>query len=278
MPYAENNGTKIYWQEEGIGGTAGAGDPGASAIDARATVLLIMGLGYTHEMWSRVAPVLGSKYRVISFDNRGVGLTDAPPGPYTMPAMAADSIAVMDAAGCRQAHVFGISMGGMIAQELVLRYPERVRSLILGCTACGGAHSVPARPQVLETLRARGTMSVDEGIRAMVPYIYDQATPRERIEQDLEIRARTYPRPESYFAQLAGVMAHDTYERLGSIAVPTLVIHGEGDMLVPPENGRLLASRIPGAKLVMLPSASHIFPTDQPEASITAILSFLSEV
>jgi 3-oxoadipate enol-lactonase len=265
MPYAENCGTRIYWEEQG------AGDSGASA-----TVLLIMGLGYTHEMWNRVAPALGGKYRVISFDNRGVGLTDAPPGPYTMPAMAADSIAVMDAAGCPRAHVFGISMGGMIAQEMVLRYPDRVGSLILGCTACGGPHSTAAQPEVLETLRARGTMTVDEGIRAMVPYIYDAATPRERVEQDLEIRARTYPKEESYFAQLAGVAAHDTYDRLGSIAVPTLVIHGENDQLVPPENGRVLAGKIPGAKLVMLPGASHIFPTDQPEASLGAILSFLS--
>ena len=265
MPYAENDGTRIYWEEQG------AGDPGA-------TVLLIMGLGYTHEMWNRVAPVLSAKYRVISFDNRGVGLTDAPPGPYTVPAMAADSIAVMDAAGCRSAHVFGISMGGMIAQELVLRYPDRVRSLILGCTACGGPHSVAAQPEVLETLRARGTMTVDEGIRAMVPYIYDPATPQERIEQDLEIRARAYPKEESYFAQLAGVMAHDTFDRLGSIAVPTLVIHGESDQLVPPENGRVLAGKIPGAKLVMLPVASHIFPTDQPEASIDAVLCFLAGV
>src|SRR5215470_19388002 len=98
MPYAENDGTRIFWEEQGPNGPDGSGDP----------VLLIMGLGYTHEMWNRVTPALSSKYRVISFDNRGVGLTDAPPGPYTMPTMAADSIAVMDAAGCGRAHVFGI--------------------------------------------------------------------------------------------------------------------------------------------------------------------------
>src|SRR5215470_17969608 len=184
MPYAENDGTRIYWEEQG------AGDP----------VVLIMGLGYTHEMWHRLAPALAKQYRVISFDNRGVGQTDAPPGPYSMQAMAADTVAVMDAAGCGRAHVFGISMGGMIAQELALRYPERVRSLILGCTACGGPHAIPAGPGVLATLMARGNMTAEEGIRAMVPFIYDPGTPRERIEQDLEIRARTYPKAESYFA------------------------------------------------------------------------------
>jgi len=125
---------------------------------------------------------------------------------------------------------------------------------------------------------ARGNMTAEEGIRAMVPFIYDPGTPRELVDQDLEIRARTYPKAASYFAQVAGVMAHNTYDRLGEITAPTLVIHGENDQLVPPENGALLAKRIQGAKLVMLPRASHIFPTDQPEASIEAILSFLSGV
>src|SRR5690242_17192324 len=98
MPYADNNGVKIFWEQQGAGTEA---------------VLLIMGLGYTHEMWHRVAPSLAESYRVILFDNRGVGLTDAPPGPYTMSDMASDAAAVLRAAGCDQANVFGISMGGM---------------------------------------------------------------------------------------------------------------------------------------------------------------------
>ena len=260
MPYAENDGAKIYWEEHG------SGEP----------VLLIMGLGYTLDMWHRVLPALSEHYRVIAFDNRGVGRSDVPPGPYTIPVMASDAAAVMDAAKIDAAHVFGISMGGMIAQEFALQYPARVRSLILGCTTCGGAGAVTAEPEVLSGLLARARMSVEEAIQAMARYVYDAATPKERLEEDFDIRRRTYPSSEGYLAQLQGVQSWDSFSRLSRIAAPTLVIHGESDKLVPPANGKLIARSISGAKLVILPAASHIFTTDQPEASNRAVLSFLA--
>ena len=190
--------------------------------------------------------------------------------------MAADAAAVLDAAGVDSAHVFGASMGGMIAQELALQHPARVRSLILGCTACGGRESTPARREVLEALGARSTMTRDEAMRVMVPYIFDASTPRDLVEEDLAIRNGTTVPNEGYFAQLQAIRSWSgTFARLGSIAVPTLVIHGETDELVPAENGRVIAAAIPNATLVMLPHASHIFFTDQIEASTQAILSFL---
>jgi len=261
MPYADNAGVKIYWEE------AGGGDP----------LLLIMGLGYSHDMWNRTLPVVSERYRTISFDNRGVGRSDVPPGPYQIPTMAADAAAVMDSAGVERAHVFGISMGGMIAQEFALRYPNRVRSLILGCTTHGGAEAVAADAEVITTLMARGMMSAEDGIRAMIPFIYDASTSRQRIEEDLEIRARTYPSAGGYFAQIQGIMAFNSRSRLSELKVPTLVIHGESDRLIPPENGSLIARLIGGARLLMIPGASHIFPTDQPEISHEAILGFLAE-
>ncbi|HVG19154.1 MAG TPA: alpha/beta fold hydrolase [Blastocatellia bacterium] len=260
MPYADNDGTKIYWEERG------SGEP----------LLLIMGLGYTLDMWHRTRPSLAERYRVIAFDNRGVGRSDVPPGPYAISTMASDAAAVMDAAGVDAAHVFGVSMGGMIAQEFALRYPARAKSLVLGCTTCGGPGSTAAEPEVIKTLAARATMSVEEAIHAMAHYVYDAATPRERLEEDFEIRRRTYPSSEGYLAQLRGVFEWESFSRLSQINVPTLVIHGESDRLVPPANGKLLAESIPGARLVMLPSASHIFMTDQPEAANQAILSFLA--
>jgi pimeloyl-ACP methyl ester carboxylesterase len=111
----------------------------------------------------------------------------------------------------------------------------------------------------------------------MVPYIYDAATPRERIEEDLEIRRRTYPTSKGYFGQIQAIFDFDARSRLPEISAPTLVIHGESDRLVPPENGRLIAGLIPNAKLIMLGEASHIFMTDQPEASIDTVLSFLKQ-
>lgn len=261
MPYADNAGVKIYWEEEGVG------EP----------LLLIMGLGYTHDMWNRTLPVVSQRYRTISFDNRGVGRSDVPSGPYPIPVMATDAAAVMDAAGIESAHVFGISMGGMIAQEFALQYPDRVHSLILGCTSHGGPEAVAADAEVIGTLMARGMMSPEDGIRAMIPFIYDPSTPREHIEEDMEIRRRTFPTAEGYFAQVRGIMVFDSRSRLAQLKIPTLVIHGESDRLIPPENGRQIARLIDGAKLLMIPGASHIFPTDQPDISHQAILSFLAE-
>jgi pimeloyl-ACP methyl ester carboxylesterase len=136
---------------------------------------------------------------------------------------------------------------------------------------------VLADAEVVSTLMARGTMSPEDGIQAMIPFIYDSSTPRERIEEDLVIRRRTFPTAEGYFAQVQGIFAFESLSRLSQIKTPTLVIHGESDRLVPPENGRRLARLIAGARLVMIPGASHLFPTDQPDAAHEAILSFLEE-
>jgi pimeloyl-ACP methyl ester carboxylesterase len=260
MPYATSSGTRIFWEE------AGAGEP----------LLLIMGLGYSHEMWHRTLPVVSKHYRTILFDNRGVGKSDVPQGAYAIAQMAADAAAVLDAAGIAKARVFGISMGGMIAQEFALNYPERVNRLVLGCTACGGPNSVSAERKVIEILMARATMTPDEGAEAMAPYIYDASTPRERIEEDLAIRRLHYPQAAGYMGQVQAILAWSTFDRLAGIRAPTLIIHGETDQLVPPENARILAQHIAGSRLVMLPHASHIFVTDQPEASHREVLAFLS--
>ncbi len=264
MPFANSAGTRIYWEESG--GLPERAEP----------VLLIMGLGYAHQMWHRTRPLLESKYRTILFDNRGVGQSDVPPGPYPVAQMADDAAAVLDAAGIAKAHVYGVSMGGMIAQEFAIRFPDRVNRLILGCTACGGSQAVTAAPKVLQVLMARATMTAENGAEAMVPYIYDASTPRERIDEDLAIRRTIYPTAEGYMAQVQGIMAWGCFDRLGAIDAPTLIIHGETDELVPPANAKIIADRIAGAQVVMLPKASHIFSTDQPELSHAAILRFLA--
>ena len=261
MAFVENQGARIYWDEEGHG----------------VPILLIMGLAYPSCMWYRTRPVLAAHYQTIALDNRGIGRSDVPSGPYPIALMASDAAAVLDAAGVESAHVLSVSMGGMVAQEFALQYPKRVRSLILGCTAAGGPSAVRAEPEATQMLMARTKMSAEEAAEASVPFVYDAATPRERIDEDLAVRRPWFPRLEGYTAQLQGILAWEAYSRLPQIAVPTLVIHGESDRLVPAGNARLIAERIPGAKLVMIPHASHLFLTDQTEAAHHAILEFLDQ-
>jgi 3-oxoadipate enol-lactonase len=260
MPYANNEKTKIYWEEHG------AGEP----------LLLIMGLGGSHREWHRLLPELAAKYRVIVFDNRGVGETSASGGAFSILLMASDANAVLEATNVASAHVLGMSMGGMIAQEFALNYPEKTRSLILAVTACGGREAVLAKPEVLLTLQGRGIATPEDAFWAMAPFIYDANTPRERLAEDLAVRAGKFTAPENFLRQLQAIVSwQGTHSRLSNIKVPTLVLHGKNDQLIPCANARIFADAIPNAKLVELDGASHIFMTDQPEKSAAAILEFL---
>ena len=149
--------------------------------------------------------------------------------------------------------------------------------MILGCTSAGGPHAVQAAPDAAQMLLSRGDMTPEEAAQAAVPFIYAPSTPRTLIEEDIGVRRPWFPKPEAYIAQLQGILAWESYSRLAQIHSPTLVIHGESDRLVPAGNANIIAEKIPGAQRVLLPNASHIFTTDQPEAARTAILKFLEE-
>jgi 3-oxoadipate enol-lactonase len=258
MPFVENLGARIHWDEKGDG----------------APLLLIMGLGWSSHAWHRSRPMWSERYRTIALDNRGAGCSDAPAGPYSIAQMAADAAAVLNAARVNAAHVFGMSTGGMIAQEFALQYPKKVRSLILGCSAAGGPQAVRAEQEALNVLMTRSA-DPDQFANAMRPFLYDQGTPTQRIEEDAAVYRKWHPSADAYFAQLQAVLAWEAYSRIGGIAAPTLVIHGENDRLVPLENAKLIAARIPGAKLAVIPRAGHIFTTDQPDVAHGAILEFL---
>src|SRR6266849_5494810 len=204
MAFVEHQGTRIYWDELGSG----------------APLLLIMGLGWPSYAWYRTRPVLSAKYRTIALDNRGVGQSDAPPGPYSIAQMASDAAAVLTAAKVNAAHIFGVSMGGMIAQEFALQYPKKVRSLILGCTAAGGPEAVRPEPEALQILITRG-QDPDQFANAISPFIYDRETSPERMEEDTAARRKWYASADGYFAQLQSVMAREAHSRLEQVSAPT---------------------------------------------------------
>lgn len=255
------DGAKIAWQSDGP--------------DHAPAVLLVMGLAWPAASWYRQVPTLAERYRVLRLDNRGAGLTgDVPGAPYTVETMAADCLAVLDEAGVDEAHVVGISMGGLMGQELALSSPERVRSLCLMATHPGITHAV-LNPDAMEMLQKRATMTPAEAAEASIPFNYAPSTPRVLIEEDWAVRFPLAASNEGYAAQVAGTSQWSGYDRIPSITTPTLVVHGDIDRLVPPANGEILAERIPGAELVLVPGANHVLTTDEPEQVSKILLDWL---
>ena len=256
-----DSGPRLWWD------AVGSGEP---------PLLLIQGLGYTADMWHRILPGLSSARRVIRFDNRGVGRSDLPDDEWSMETMADDAVRVLDAAGVESAYVFGVSMGGVIAQEVALRHPDRVRALILGCTHPSGRDAARASPEAVAMLFDRTPRSPRDAIEATLPFIYAGDTSRDRIDEDVTVRLRWPLRAKAYWGQLDAMRQHGgLLARLRGLDVPTLVLHGTADRLVQPDNARLLAEAIPGAQLAWLEGASHVFWTDRPDESVRLVNDFL---
>ena len=251
---------KIAWYDEGSG----------------TPVLLIMGLAYPAAAWFRQVPVLAGRHRVLSVDNRGAGASAGAPGaPYTVEMMTDDCLAVLDAAGVEDAHVVGISMGGLMAQELGLSHPQRVRSLTLMATHPGIAHAVLPQ-EVIDFLGARASMSAEERGEFSIPFNYHPRTPRHLIEEDWKAREAGTAGPEGYAAQ-GGTALWSGCDRLPGLTVPTVVVHGAQDRLVVPENGERIAAAVPDAKLVLVEGANHILTTDQADEVNRLLLDWFAE-
>jgi pimeloyl-ACP methyl ester carboxylesterase len=255
MPFARNGALKLRWESFGEG----------------PAVLLIGGQGMTVDGWWATIPVLSRSFRVIAFDNRDTGGSSRSPWPYSVAQMARDAVAVLDAAGEQRAHVYGISLGSMVAQEVGLRHPDRVQALVLGASSAGGfAAYKPSPTSLAQTFLVRaGGMGPEEAEWAAVPYTYAEKTRRlhpERIAADIAHRVSSPPERLAFMHQAAAVASHDAYARLNGMTAPTLVVHGEQDVFVPPANALVLAERIPGAQLRLWPDASHMYTIDEPQA------------
>jgi 3-oxoadipate enol-lactonase len=234
------------------------GDPAAEAI------VLLEGMGGDIPGWRRNIPHLAEELRVIAYDFRGNGRSSEPTASVTMATFVEDTIALFDALGLDRAHVYGQSFGGMVAQELALAHPDRMHTLILAATHCGGSHVVPV---------PRSAGPKGEPWRALYAPGFPEAHP-EHVAEDLRIGGEQRRHPSGGRRQWEAMQSFDSYERLPLITAPTLVLHGSEDRLIAPANAKVLAARIPEAELVLIEGAGHLYHSEQADAADAAVLDF----
>jgi len=258
MPKVDAGGSELYYER------AGSGEP----------LLLIQGMSATHRAWGRdfLAP-LEESFECIVFDNRGIGLSGEARMPFTIAEMAGDVAALLDALAVERAHVLGISMGGMIAQELALAHPERIRSLSLGATYCGGPEGALMDGQDLQRLGA--AMAAGDRERVLRTMWEINLSPGFRAEESRyaafrEMATELRSPGLVIFQQMRACAAHDTSARLGRLAVPAQVIHGEADRLLGVDNGIQIA-RLLGVEPQLLEGVGHMFWWEQPERSAALV-------
>ena len=240
--------------------------------------LLIQGLGYGRWGWEPVTGPLARDFRVLTFDNRGIGDSDTPPGPYTVRDLADDAAAVLDAFDVERAHVVGTSLGGMVAQELALSRPGRVERLVLACTTPGGAASYPMPQQTVELIQAASQVEPVVALRRFVENALAPGVPLDRpqlVERIMQLRLSHRFDVDGWRAQAAAAMSFDAGDRLGEIRAPTLVVTGTADVVVDWRNSQLLAERVPGARLELFPGCGHLFFWEEPERFAVLVKEFL---
>jgi 3-oxoadipate enol-lactonase len=249
--------------------TRGAGEP----------LVLVHGLAYDRAGWGRFPDLLAEHFRVVLIDNRGVGESDAPPGPYTVAEMAEDVVGVLDELGIERTNLFGVSLGGYIAQELTLTHPGRVEKLVLCSTAPGGPKAVPMPVATQQVFATYPTMEREAGLRMFVENSLGARGVRERpelVEEIFQYRLGHAPTVEAWVAQATAGATYDSYDRIGAIDVPTLVVHGDADVVVDPGNAALLGELIPNARVELIPDRGHLMVWEDSERVAELVTEFLS--
>jgi 3-oxoadipate enol-lactonase len=231
---------KLKWEAQGGG----------------APLLLVHGLGYTREGWGPQRQLLARSYRVLSYDNRGIGESEIPPGPYSVAELADDALQVLNEAGVERAHVLGASLGGMVAQLLAAEQPERVDRLMLAGTTPGGAAAYPLPQQTLALMAEAPSLPPEVALRRFVENALAPGSPF--VDEVLAYRQQHPPDPAGWAAQAAAGSTWDADGRLARIAAPTLVLAGTADAVVDPRNAQLLADAIPNVRLELIDGAGHL--------------------
>jgi len=265
MPMTTANRIELYYEIHGSG----------------APLILISGLGYSSWQWHKMVPFLAEHFKVITFDNRGVGQSDKPAGPYTAQMLAADTVGLLNELGIEKAVVMGHSMGGFVAQAIALDFPQAVEKLILCSTNFGGPHHIPVTAEAMKVLTdvtSDALTRFKNGLAVSTAPDWPEKNP-EMIDEWVKWRVANPIEPAPYQAQMAiglGLMpeaaAFET--KLFRLNVPTLILFGAHDKVVPPENAALLAGKIANSKVLIFPDAGHFFPIEIAEAASRAIVEF----
>jgi 3-oxoadipate enol-lactonase len=265
MPKTKVNDIEMYYEVHGEG----------------TPLVLISGLGYPLWQWHLMVPYLEKHFRAITLDNRGAGQTDKPPGPYTASMLAKDTVELLDALSIEKAVVMGHSMGGFIAQAMVLEYPQRVSKLILASTNFGGPHHVPVTPEAMAVLsdeKSDPMTRLRNGIVVSTAPGLVERKP-ELIQKWLDWRMANPLDLVGYKAQMEIGVALMNEEaafesKLPYVSAPTLILFGAHDKVVPPANADLLAKQIPDSQIHIFPDAGHFFPLEVPEKAAQVVIQF----
>lgn len=242
-------------------------------------LVLVHGLAYDRHGWGRLPDLLAERFRIVLVDNRGVGESEAPPGPYSVPQLAADVVAVLDDAGIERTNLFGVSLGGYVAQEFALAYPERLSRLVLCSAAPGGAAAHPMPAAGVEAFGKYPTMEREAGLRLMVENSLGARGVRELpglADEIFAYRLEHAPSLEAWRAQAVAGATYVNDDRVREISAPTLVLAGGADAVVDARNAELLASLIPAARAVVVPERGHLLIWEDSERVAELVVEFLS--
>ena len=263
MATVKANGLEIYYEITGNG----------------PSLTMIMGLGCSSRQWEWMVPLLSRSFQVLTFDNRGAGRTGKPDMEYTTDLFAEDTCALLNTLRIEKTHIFGISVGGMIAQKFALKYPEKVNRLVLGCTMPNFYHLPPAAED-LQSMQESQLLPPDDSVEVMMQLFlskkYFAANPDQTAKlKRIMLIEKEEQGAEAFLRQLGAAMNHDTLDEIKNITAPTLVISGSLDPIAPVENARFLAGQIPSSTLVEIPGVYHALWVEGVDTSSDSIVKFL---
>jgi len=268
MPKARINGIDLYYRVRGDG----------------PPLLMIQGFGGGHEAWFFQTRAFKNHYRVVVFDNRGIGKTDRSPVPYTVKTMADDAVGLLDHLEIDRAHILGMSLGGIVAQEIAINYPERVSKLVLACTSTGEGEIGDFHPEMLNALGIEDadtqpdlrSLDFHNTVASIVSLAFNRRLYRTMLVPLAKFQMKRIG-VEGHLEQMEAVVGHSTGDRLHLIQAPTLVLTGTDDRIIPPRSSEEIASKIPNAKLVKVQGGSHAFFLEMRGRFNREVLAFLAE-